>query len=176
MLVRALRLRNIVKKWIGENHRFTPFELMEDEWRQVDPAIMLLKPFAEYIHDISASTRPGIHNAYFIYNNIFEHIARHSRQVRNLPDAPQITGLLDESKGSKKVLQKYYSNTTQKGFIYNIATILELSKKLTIYNSWGNVQIQDPEMQVGITNSVSYSDFYRYFYHPLNPHLYAGWK
>jgi len=91
---------------------------------------MFLKPFAEYMHDISASTRPTIHNAYFIYNDIFDYIARHFCQVRNLPDAPWITGLLDASKASKKVLQKYYSNTTQKGFIYNIAIILDPSKKL----------------------------------------------
>jgi len=149
---------------------------MEDKWRQVDQAIMFLKPFTEYTHDISASIRPTIPNAYFIYNDIFDHIERHCRQVRNLPDAPWITGLLDASKASKKVLQKYYSNTTYKAFIYNIATILDPSKMLTMYNSWGNVGIQDPEMQVGITNTVSYSDFYRYFYLPLNPHLYAGWK
>ena len=90
MLVRAQRLGNIVEKWIGVNHRFTPFELMEDEWRQVDQAIMFLKPFAEYTHDISASTRPTIHNAYFIYNDIFDHIAHHCHQVRKIPDAPWI--------------------------------------------------------------------------------------
>jgi len=149
---------------------------MEDEWHQVDQAIMFLKPFAEYTNDISASTRPTIHNAYFIYKNILDHIACHCHQVRNLPDAPCIMGLLDASKASKKVVQKYYSNTTQKGFIYNIATIYDPSKKLTMYDSWGNMRIQDPEMQVGITNTISYSDFYRYFHPPLNPHLYGGWK
>jgi len=79
MVVRARRLRNIEEKWIGENHRFTTFELMEDEWHQVDQAIMFLKLFIEYTHDISASTRPTIHNAYFISHDIFDHIARHCR-------------------------------------------------------------------------------------------------
>jgi len=141
ILVRARRLRNIVEKWIGQNHRFTLFELMEDKWRWVDQAIMFLKPFAEYTHDISASTRPTIHNAYFIYNDIFDQVASHCRHIQNLPDAPWITGLLATSKASKKVVQKFYSNTTQKGFIYNIMTILDPSKKLTMYDSWGNVRI-----------------------------------
>jgi len=149
---------------------------MQDEWRQVDQAIMFLKPFAAYTHDISASTRLTITNAYFIYRDIFDHIAHHCRQVQNLPDASWIMGLLNTLKASKKVLQKYYSNTIQKGFIYNIGTILDPSKKLTMYDSWGNVRIQDPEMQVGIINTALYSDFYRYFYPSLTPHLYTGWK
>jgi len=60
--------------------------------------------------------------------------------------------------------------------MYNITTILDPSKKLAMNDSWGNLRIQDPEMQVGITNPVSCSNFNKYFYPPLNPHLYAGWK
>jgi hypothetical protein len=161
MLVRARRLRHIIAHWINQEDRFATLNPTEDEWRQVDQAINFLKPFSDYTHDISTSTRATIHNAYFIYNDIFDHIGRHRRQVQGLPDAPWITGLLNASKASKRVLQKYYSNTTQKGFIYNIATILDPSKKLSIYESWGNVRIQDPSMQVGNTSTVSYTDFYR---------------
>ena len=31
-----------------------------------------------------------------------------------------------------------------------------------MYDSWGNVRIQDPTMQVGVTSLVSYTDFNRY--------------
>ena len=36
----------------------------------------------------------------------------------------------------KDVLQKYYRNTSEKGLIYNIATILDPAVKLTLYEMW----------------------------------------
>ena len=162
MLVRARRLQQTIVHWIEQNPKFSPLQPTEDEWRQVDQAIIFLQPFSDYTYDISSSTKATIQNAYFIYNDIFEHIAQQRRQVRSLPNAPWITGLLDASKATKKILQKYYSDTSQRGFIYNIATILDPSKKLSMYDSCGNVRIQDPTMQVGVTSLVSYTDFYRY--------------
>jgi len=86
---------------------------MEDEWHQVNQAIMFLKPFTEYTHDISASTRSTIYNVYFIYNDIFDHIARHCPQVRNLPDAPMDNGpvgcIVSQQEGAAEVLFQYHT-------------------------------------------------------------------
>ena len=161
MLVRARRLKLIIEEWIALDRKFSELLLTEDEWRQIDEAILFLKPFSDYTHDISSSTNATIHNAFFIYNDIFDHITKQRCRVRKLPKAAWVQGLLDATKAVRLVLQKYYSTTTQRGFIYNLATILDPSKKLALYEEWGNVCIQDAIRQGASTDTVSYTDFYR---------------
>ena len=163
MLVRARRLKTTIDQWIDldRDRKYLQLQLTPDEWRQIDEAILFLKPFSDYTHDISSAKNATIHNAFFIYNDIFDHIAKQRKRIRKLPRAAWIQGLLDATRSSRVVLQKYYSKTTHRGFIYNIATILDPSKKLALYEGWGNVRLQDPS-QIGTgTDTVSYTDFYR---------------
>ena len=161
MLVRARRLKLVIEQWIARDQKFVALLLTQDEWRQIDEAILFLKPFSDYTHAISSATNATIHNAFFIYNDIFDHIAKQRRRVRKLPKAAWIQGLLDATNAVRLVLQKYYSTTTQRGFIYNLATMLDPSKKLALYEEWGNVRIHDPGNPSASTDTVSYTDFYR---------------
>lgn len=170
MLLRARRLKSTIDQWINQDRKFTPLSLNSEEWRQIDQAILFLKPFSDYTLDMSSASNATIHNAFFIYNDIFDHIARQRSRVRKLPNAAWGPGLLHASAAAKAILQKYYSATTQRGFIYNISTILDPSKKLSMYDSWGNVRIQDPTTQCAAADTVAYSDFYRYGF------LLATWK
>ena len=160
MLVRARRLKITIEQWIDVDRKYIQLQLTQDEWRQIDEAILFLKPFSDYTHDVSSAKNATIHNAFFIYNDIFDHIAKQRKRVWKLPRAAWIQGLLDATRSSRVVLQKYYSKTTHRGFIYNIATILNPSKKLALYEDWGNVRIQDPS-QIGASDTVSYTEFYR---------------
>ena len=133
MFVWARRLKLVIKQWIAHDWKFLELLLIEDELHQIDEAILFLKPFWDYTRDISSTTNATIHNVFFIYNDIFDHIGKQWYQVSKLLKATWIHGLLDATKAVKLVLQKYYSTTTQREFIYTLATILDPSKKLSLY-------------------------------------------
>ena len=161
MLLRARRLKLVIEQWIAHDWKFLELLLTKDEWCQIDEAILFLKPFSDYTRDISSMTNATIHNAFFIYYDIFDHISKQRCWVSKLAKAAWIQGLLDATKAVRLVLQKYYSTTTQRGFIYNLATILDPSKKLALYEECRNVRIHDPINQGDSTDTVSYTDFYR---------------
>ena len=66
-----------------------------------------------------------------------------------------------------EILQKYYSKTEKQSLIYNLARILDPSKKLTLYADWGSLTVQDPTLKGRNTNSIAYSDYYQYVHIPL---------
>jgi len=60
------------------------------------------------------------------------------------------------------MFQKYYSKTEKQSLIYNLATILDPSKKLALYEDWGNVKVQDPAMNHENADCIPYSEYYKY--------------
>jgi len=46
--------------------------------------------------------------------------------------------------------------------IYNLVTILDLSKKLAWYKDWGNVKVQDLAMNHENADCIPYSEYYKY--------------
>ena len=109
MLVRARRLMQTIVYWIAQNPKFFLLQPTVDKWRQVDQAIIFLKPLSDYTCDICSATKATIQNAYFIYNDIFEYIEQQSRQVQSLPNALWITGSSDASRR----LRRYLRSTIQ---------------------------------------------------------------
>ena len=89
MLVRTRRLKTTIDQWIDldRDRKYLQLQLTPDEWRQIDKAILFLKPFSDYTHDISSAKNATIHNAFFIYNDIFDHIAKQRKRIRKLPRA-----------------------------------------------------------------------------------------
>ena len=132
ILVGARLLPQTIVNWIAQNLKFSTLQPTEYECREEDQAIILWKPVSDDTYDISSATKATIQNAYCVYNDIFEHIAWQRRQVRRHTNAAYITGILYASKPTKKILQQYYSDIRQRGFIYNIATILDPSQKLSM--------------------------------------------
>jgi len=69
------------------------------------------------------------------------------------------------TKACRLVLQKYYSKTEKQSLIYNLATILDPSKKLSLYGDWGNLTVEDPTMTEqgnNTTDTIPYSEYYKY--------------
>ena len=83
MLVRARRLKTTIDQWmdLDRDRKYLQLQLTPDEWRQIDEAILFLKPFSDYTHDISSTKNATIHNAFFIYNDIFDHIAKQRKCI-----------------------------------------------------------------------------------------------
>jgi len=46
--------------------------------------------------------------------------------------------------------------------MYNLATILDPSKKLALYADWGNVSVQDPAMTREDPDCIPYAEYYKY--------------
>ena len=76
-----------------------------------------------------------------------------------------VAGFLSATKACRLVLQKYYSKTEKQSLIYNLATILDPSKKLYLYTDWGNLTAEDPTMTErgnNTTDTIPYSEYYKY--------------
>ena len=77
MLLRARRLSSTIEEFCVYDKKLMPLLLTKDEWRQIDQGIYFLKPFSDYTKEISSSKNATIHNTFFVYDDIFDHIAKH---------------------------------------------------------------------------------------------------
>ena len=168
MLTRALRLQVCIEQWISlptTENKYSELWLSQQEWAQVQEATIFLKPLSDYTHAISTGQHATIHNAFFIYNDIFDHIEKQRKRIRKLPASTSwAPGFLSATKACRQVFQKYYSRTEKQSLVYNLATILDPSKKLSLYQDWGHLAVKDPSantMQQN-TDCIAYSDYYKY--------------
>jgi len=78
-------------------------------------------------------------------------------------------------KACQKMFQKYYSKTEKQSLIYNLARILDPSKKLALYDNWGNIKVQDPAMKNENADCIPYSECYKYVsIQGTHKHYYRG--
>jgi hypothetical protein len=165
MLARALRLRPYIEQWIAlstTENKYSELLMSADEWTQVQEATIFLKPLSDYTHAVSSGHNATIHNAFFIYNDIFDHIEKQRKRIRTIArDKSWAPGLLAATKACRLVLQKYYSRTEKQSLIYNLATILDPSKKLSLYSDWGTLTIQDPTVIQQNGDCITYSEYYK---------------
>jgi len=165
MLARALRLRPYIEQWIAlstTENKYSELLMSADEWTQVQEATIFLKPLSDYTHAVSSGHNATIHNAFFIYNDIFDHIEKQRKRIRTIArDKSWAPGLLAATKACGLLLQKYYSTTEKQSLIYNLATILDPSKKLSLYSDWGTLTIQDPTVIQQNGDCITYSEYYK---------------
>ena len=166
MLTRALRLQAYIEQWISlptTESKYSQLWPSQEEWAQVQEATIFLKPLSDYTHAISTGQHATIHNAFFIYNDIFDHIDKQRKRIRKLPaNTAWAAGFLTATKGCQQMFQKYYSRTEKQSLMYNLATILDPSKKLALYADWGNVSVQDPAMTREDPDCIPYAEYYKY--------------
>jgi len=60
------------------------------------------------------------------------------------------------------MFQRYHSKTEKQSLIYNLATILDPSVKLALYEDWGNVKVQDPAMNHENADYITHTEYYKY--------------
>jgi len=143
-------------------NKYSELLMSADEWTQVQEATIFLKPLSDYTHAVSSGHNATIHNAFFIYNDIFDHIEKQRKRIRTIArDKSWAPGLLAATKACRLVLQKYYSRTEKQSLIYNLATILDPSKKLSLYSDWGTLTIQDPTVIQQNGDCITYSEYYK---------------
>jgi len=166
MLTRALRMQCYIEQWIAlatTENKYSELWLSQEEWTQVQEATIFLRPLSDYTHAISTGQHATIHNAFFIYNDIFDHIEKQRRRIRKLPASTSwAPGFLDATKACQRIFQKYYSKTEKQSLVYNLATILDPSKKLSLYMDWGNLTVQDTNGTEEKRDSIAYAEYYKY--------------
>jgi len=135
-----------------------------------------LKPLSDYTHGISPGQHATIHNAFFIYNDIFDHIDKQRKHIRKLPaNAAWAARFLSAMKACQQMFQKNYIKAEKQSLIYNLAMILDPSKKLALYEDWGNVKVQDPAMNHENADCIPYSEYYKYVsIQGTHKHYYRG--
>lgn len=141
MMVRAMRMKNYIELWIDlptTDQKYSQLWLNGNEWKQVEEAIAFLTPFYDYTREVSHSKKPTISQAFFIYNDLFDHLQSRIRALDGIgTQVSWVEDLRVAVEAAEATLSKYYSRTSEKGLIYNLATVLDPSKKLTMYGKWG---------------------------------------
>ena len=137
MLVRAHQLKPDLEAFFDE-HGAKFLRLDKEEWSQVEYLIDIVKPFCRYTQVIGATRRPTLHQAFEIYDKLFEHLERASNRLsrKRVPWKIQMKEALDAAHGK---LAKYYTETQSSlGYFYGKATLLHPKTKDAIFqkSSW----------------------------------------
>ena len=137
MLIRAIRTRPFLEQWcrLDKYSKFAALLPARTEWAQMEHTVFVLKPFRIHTESVSKANAPAIQSAFVIYDDLFGHVEE-SIALLTPSRARWKTEMVRGLNALKDVLQKYYRNTSEKGLIYNIATILDPAVKLTLYEMW----------------------------------------
>ena len=169
MLGSVLRLQSYIKPWVAlstTENNYSELLMSQEEWTHIQESTIFLKPLSDYTYAVSTGQDATIHNAFFIYNDIFDFIEKQWKRICKLPpNNTCVAGFLSGTRVCRLVLQKCYSKMEKKSLIYNLATIHDPSKKLSLYADWGNLTVEDPTMTERgnkTTDTIPYSEYYKY--------------
>ncbi|KAF1922110.1 uncharacterized protein M421DRAFT_79538, partial [Didymella exigua CBS 183.55] len=112
-------------------------QLGPSEWHHIRAITRMLKNFKDATLDLSSSTSPQIQAIWSMYTTLFDFLDAMTIEIgeesdhRN-PEWPSIVRAA-AAKGREK-LSKYYAMTAdEKGYLFNMATVLDPTQKLTVY-------------------------------------------
>ena len=137
MLERACRLKEYIKQWLQKERyckKYMHLYPTREEWKQITYVISILHPFLKYTLLVSRTRMITMHKAWQIYNKIFNHIEVMKTALENKRLSWKVSIRNALGKAHEK-LDIYYSRTVKNhGVIYNSASILDPSVKLSIYD------------------------------------------
>jgi len=135
MLSRAVYLRRAIEPFVqDEDDSLDYLSLSSDEWEMCELLVTILLPFKKASHSLQATAHPGIHNVFWIYENLFNKIDKikstfNLPQYRNEGWAYELHLAVD-TMASK--LRKYYDKTA-KPYVYPEGVILDPFEKLILF-------------------------------------------
>lgn len=158
MCERAVKLQSYINEWLQNEIDRRPrgsvsvtastseadykdlkkLRLSGTEWQHLNAITQMLKKFKKATTNLSNSSRPLIAWTWLMYNRLFDFLNEmnydlgeelNHTELEEWPDVVKHAA----TKGKEK-LTKYYSRTgSERGYLYNCATILDLTQKLTAY-------------------------------------------
>jgi hypothetical protein len=135
MLERAKKLQSVFDQYCT-THQYVQFKLDQEEWRQIEYLLLIMKPFFDYTNILSKTRDITVHLIFSIYNNLFDHLEDSQKQLK-CKAVPWKMGILKALKAANRKLSEYYKLTDKEAYgnIYAIATILSPSKKLQFFTT-----------------------------------------
>lgn len=134
MLRRAKRLQATFNEFCSQ-FQLRDLTLSEDEWRQIEYLLWITQPFFKFTTVLCKSNDTTIHIVFEIYNSLFEHLEKSTRQLQR-KKVPWKQGMLKALGAARDKLAEYYSKTDEvHGDLFAIGTILAPEHKLQFFNS-----------------------------------------
>ena len=82
MLGRVLGLQSYIEQWVAlptTENKCTELIMSQEEWTHIQEATIFLKPLSDYTHAVLTGQDATVHNMFFIYNDIFDHIEKQAK-------------------------------------------------------------------------------------------------
>jgi hypothetical protein len=141
LLVRALCLKDEITHWVAtygkEDKEIEELWLSDQDWVHVTYLIVLLRPYFIWTEAFSHSSGVTINTAWMAYTDIFRHLEKYNALLRGTGQ-PWKVPLANCLGVAHKKLSEYYSRTDgPRGLLYNLASVLDPTKKLSLYNGNG---------------------------------------
>jgi hypothetical protein len=160
MLERAIKLKPFINTWLEGEIKLKPrgssnnsdanndtgdvgykelekLRLTPPEWDHLEAVCKMLEKFKTSTETVSDQSRPMIPYIWMLYNHLFNFLDDMDREVgqnatTNESPWPQV--VRDAAEKGREKLSKYYSKTDkERGFIFNVATVLDPTQKLSPY-------------------------------------------
>ncbi|KAG9381636.1 Dimer-Tnp-hAT domain containing protein [Pyrenophora tritici-repentis] len=152
MLERALKIQKYIDEWLKQEILLRPgshldssldnnqmaeidfrdlkrLRLFSTEWHHLELVTEMLKRFKTATSFLSQNEKPQIQYIWLMYNRLFDFLDKMSEDLDED----------EENQDDREWLDVYYSKTdAERGFLFNCATILDPTQKLTAYedDSW----------------------------------------
>ncbi|KAG9375655.1 hypothetical protein A1F94_013793 [Pyrenophora tritici-repentis] len=117
--------------------------LSSTEWHHLELVTEMLKRFKTATSFLSQNEKPQIQYIWLMYNRLFDFLDKMSEDLdedeENQDDREWLDVVRAAADRGRLKLSKYYSKTdAERGFLFNCATILDPTQKLTAYedDSW----------------------------------------
>jgi hypothetical protein len=157
MCERAIKLQPYIDRWLEQEIALRPvthgvsdnsdtaeadyrdlkkLQLAAPEWQHIRAVTHMLQNFKTATDFLSKNQKPQIPFIWLMYNRLFDFLDKMTDELgEETVDAiewPSIVQAAAEIGRAK--LTKYYAKTDEEqGFLYNVATVLDLTQKLTAY-------------------------------------------
>ena len=142
IMKRAHQLCNDICVWIDQesdqnsrsNRKLEVLWVFEWEWWQIEYIIKLLELFKKYIKTINQTQNLTIHKTFLVYSNLFDHL-KNQNNIKKLNSVLKWTDELEMTVENIFIkMRKYYVYMKDKNdLLYNIATVLNSTQKLSLY-------------------------------------------
>ncbi|KAI1685869.1 Dimer-Tnp-hAT dimerization containing protein [Pyrenophora tritici-repentis] len=166
MLERALKIQKYIDEWLKQEILLRPgshldssldnnqmaeidfrdlkrLRLSSTEWHHLELVTEMLKRFKTATSFLSQNEKPQIQYIWLMYNRLFDFLDKMSEDLdedeENQDDREWLDVVRAAADRVRLKLSKYYSKTdAERGFLFNCATILDPTQKLTAYedDSW----------------------------------------
>jgi hypothetical protein len=140
MVTHALELRVAINIYISadksKNNRLSKFKMSDMEWEQLEAVLAILHPFTKVSIEMQGTEKPGLHQVFFAYEELFDQIDRTVNSLSRGPlgKKPWSKTFGDGVTAMRVKLLKYYDRAGHP-FAYSDAVLLDPKIKVEFFDA-----------------------------------------